>query len=200
MKPDIAVLTLDVVVERPVANDAVAEDAKAANAVVAALKDQGVDARDLMTAGLALTPVITVEREPKTGEVVKSVVTGYRASNSLRVRIRAIDKVGTILSGVVRDGATRYQGLWFDISDREAREDTLRVKAIGVAAHRAALYAEGASLKLGPVLAINPQNEQVGPAFAAPMRAMAAGVSTPVEPGLITLSQTVTATWALTGQ
>ena len=90
----------------------------------------------------ALTPVWNDERDAKTGQVVKRTLSGYQASNALSVRVRAIDKAGSIIEQASRT-APSTKASAFDLSDREAREDALRVKAVANALRRAALYARG---------------------------------------------------------
>jgi len=69
---------------------------------------------------------------------------------------------------------------------------------------RAALYAQGASMKLGPLQAINADVAQpmfrVGSGAARSLSMAPAATPLPVEPGLITLSESVAATWALAPQ
>ena len=199
VRPDLALIGLGVAAERPTPDDAAAEDAKAAAAVIAELKNQGVDDKDLRTAALSLAPVTASTRDPKTGAVLKTVITGYRAYEAIRVRVRAIDKLGAIVAAAVKDGATDYEGLTFDVSDRDAREDALRAKATQAAARRAALYAEAAGLKLGGVLTIAPQAERPRPMFDVAAHALVgSGAPAPVEPGLLTLTESVTVAYALT--
>ncbi len=79
----------------------------------------------------------------------------------LQVRIRDVDKAGAIASRVVVEGsANTYNGLSFSVSDQDAREDDLRGKAVGDAMRKAALYAHGASMKLGRVLAIETEPDR----------------------------------------
>lgn len=191
-KPDIATFSLSVEVEKPVAADAADENARRAKAVIAGLTAAGVADKDLSTTGLSLNPVWS-SNSPR-------AVSGYQAINRLTVKAQPIGKVGTLIAAAVANGAD-YQSLGFDLSDRAAHEDALRVKAVENAAHRAELYARGAAMKLGPLRSI--RADAAAPIFrpmAEPMRAMAGGAPTPppIAPGLITLSETVTATWALT--
>jgi uncharacterized protein YggE len=203
VRPDIAILTFDILDERPTASEAASENARRATAVIEGLEGAGVETKDIKTIGVSLTPVWNDERDAKTGQVVKRTLSGYQASNTLSVSVRAIDKAGSIIEQGVRNGAA-YQGVAFDLSDREAREDALRVKAVANAMHRASLYAEGASMKLGALQAIDgdlaPPPFRVGSGAARPLGMAAAATPLPVEPGLITLSQSVEATWALAPQ
>jgi uncharacterized protein len=201
VKPDIATLQLGVVTEKPTAAEAASENAIASTATIATLKKIGVEPKDIRTSNLTLSPVMVEERDPKTQGVVKRNLTGYRTSNSLSVRIRDVDKAGVIASQVVEAGANTYQGLYFSVSDPTARADTMRAKAVGEAMRRAALFAHGASMKLGRLLAIDPEPDRrsVGEADL-PMRRPDIGphvVVIPVEPGTERVEATVSATWEL---
>ena len=193
-KPDIASFTLSVEVEKPTAADAASEDARRAQAVIAGLTAAGVADKDISTTGLSLNPVWSSGSNRN--------VSGYQAINRLTVKAQPIDKVGPLIAAAVAAGA-EYQSLGFDASDRAAREDALRVKAVENAAHRAELYARGAAMKLGPLRSIYADaTTPIYRPLAEPMRAMAgaAPAPPPIAPGQITLSETVTASWGLTAQ
>jgi uncharacterized protein YggE len=202
-RPDIAIVTFDILDERPTASDAACENARRSTAVIESLENAGIETKDIKTIGVNLSPVWNDERDAKTGQVVKRTLSGYQASNTLSVRLRAIDKAGSIIEQSVQNGAV-YQGVAFDLSDREAREDALRVQAVANAMHRAALYAQGAAMKLGALQAINadfaPPFYRVGSGAAHTLNMAQAATPLPVEPGLITLSESVAATWALAPQ
>jgi uncharacterized protein len=200
-RPDMAVVSLNVIDDRPNANEAANENARIATAVIDGLKGSGIDAKDIATIGLSLTPLVTEQRDPKTNQIVKSVPNGFRASNVIRVRVREIDRTGAFIAASVQNGAL-YQGLSFDLSDREAREDALRVKAMANAMHRASLYAEGAALKLGPLRSIGAESSPFQP-MGGTFRAASAtpgAAPLPIEPGLITLRESVNATWEMTAR
>ena len=198
VRPDIATLSLGVVNERPTAAEAELENARAAASAIAGLKEFGVDPKDIKTSSLVLAPVMVEERDPKTNGVLKRTLTGYRAENGLTVTIRDVDKAGAIASRVVASGANFYRGLYFSVSDKEAREDGLRAAAVKEAMRKAALYSHGAATKLGRLLAIEP-NPEFG-AANLPMQKSSDGPRTvvvPVEPGNVRIESTVSATWEL---
>jgi len=198
VRPDIATLSLGVVNERPTAAEAESENARAAASAIAGLKEFGVDPKDIKTSSLVLAPVMVEERDPKTNGVLKRTLTGYRAENGLTVTIRDIDKAGAIASRVAASGANFYRGLYFSVSDKEAREDGLRAAAVKEAMRKAALYSHGAATKLGRLLAIEP-NPEFG-AANLPMQKSSDGPRTvvvPVEPGNVRIESTVSATWEL---
>jgi len=207
VRPDIAVVSFEVAVERPTAPDAQSEDAKAVAAVLDGLKGSGIDTKDIATVGASLYPVFSEQRDPKAGSFssggpVKTVVTGYRAHNEIRVKLRDIERAGAIIGATVGNGAL-YQSLAYDLSDREARVDALRGKAAVNAAHRAELYAGGLGLKVGPARSLNATGERFEPTpmlaaktFASDAR-MASPAPLQIEPGVINLSESVNATFEL---
>ena len=192
VKPDVATVTLSVEVEKPTAAEAANENARRADAVIAGLKSAGVDAKDIATVGLSLYPVWNNNQNQP------HVISGYQATNRIAVRVQPLDKAGGLIAQTVANGAD-YQGVGFDVSDRQAREDALRVKAVENAAHRAELYARGAAMKLGPLQSIRADSAQpvYQPLAAHSFKAASAPIPAPIEPGLITLSEAVSATWAL---
>ena len=196
-KPDVATVSLSIEVEKPTAAEAANENAHRAQAVIAGLKAAGVADKDIATVGLSLYPVWNNNQGQRRS------ISAYRAANTIAVRVQPLDKAGALIAEAVQNGGD-YQGIGFDVADRAAREDALRVKAVENAAHRAELYARGAAMKLGPLQSILANAAQ--PVFrplAAPARVLAvdgAPSPPPIEPGLITLSETVSASWALAPQ
>jgi len=195
-KPDVATVSLTIEVEKSTAAEAANENARSAETVITGLTAAGVATKDVATVGLTLYPVWNNQSQPRS-------VTAYQAINRLAVRAQPIGKVGALIAQAVQNGA-EYQGVAFDVSDREAREDVLRTKAVENAARRAELYARGASMKLGPLQTIRADATQ--PVFRPLMEAAravgapGASIPPPIEPGLITLTETVSASWALTPQ
>jgi len=194
VKPDVATISLSIEVEKSTAAEAANENARRAEAVIAGLKAGGVDANDITTVGLSLYPVWNNnQNQPR-------VASSYQATNRIAARVQPLDKAGALIAQAVANGA-EYQGVSFDVSDREAREDALRVKAVENAAHRAELYAGGAAMKLGPLQSI--QADATQPVYrplaeaAHSFKAAGAPIPPPIEAGLITLSEAVSATWAL---
>jgi uncharacterized protein YggE len=200
VRPDEAELRLHVVSEQPTPVLAAQGNARSAAEVVAELKTLGIEGRDIRTEALSLAPLVVEERDPATHEVVRRTQTGYRATSGFVVHIRDVDKAGAVVIHVVEHGANTYDGLSFDVSDREARLDALRAKAVRDALRRAALYAGAASMKLGRLMAIDPEPDSREYADLPRARSAAAGphpVEIPTEPGTTTLSARVTATWEL---
>lgn len=198
--PDIATISIGVETERPKAADAARENARAAQAVINALKAQGVEAKDIKTVSVTLTPVYD-ETADQAGRVTKRTLRGYKAHNSLSVRVKDIEKAGALAGQLIDKGANYFGGMEFDYSQKEAKYDALRTDAVRDAERKANSYVRGLGLKLGRVIEIVTEPREVFPAprAARVMTAAAAegGVAIPVEPGVETLRADVQITWEL---
>jgi uncharacterized protein YggE len=159
--------------------------------VIAALKAKGIDAKDIQTASFNVEPVMDY---PKDGQ---PKVRGYRVSNQVVVRVRDLDKLGSVLDDLVSAGANQIQGLSFDVSKAETLKDEARKNAVANALRRAKLLAAAAGADVGEVVQISEDTTSDMPVtFAAP-RFAKAQASVPIERGTSTLEARVTTTWRL---
>lgn len=183
-------LTADVGIE------AVAPDVTAAmnqtnqrqQAVIGALTANGIDTGDISTTGVGL--------QPQYGE--NSAITGYRASNSIRVKIRKLDTASAALTAIVNAGGnnTRIDAVSYSIEDDSKLVSDARARAFDDAHDRAQQYAALSGLSLGKVISISETSGGTTPPPPMPAPgAMAAAV--PLQPGQQTVSFTVTAVWEL---
>lgn len=197
--PDIATISIGVDTERPKAADAARENARAAQAVVGEIKAQGIEAKDIQTLSITLSPVYG-ETTDANGRV-KRTLRGYLASNSLSVRIKDITKAGALAGQLMDKGANSFEGTAFDFSQKEAKYDGLRGDAVRDALRKANSYVNGVGIKLGRVLEIATQPPETAPVAMSP-RVLAAAprgasAAIPVEPGAQTLRTEVQVTWEL---
>lgn len=197
--PDIAILSLGVDTERPKAADAAHETARAAQAIVAGIKAQGIDAKDIKTISVTLVPVYDEVRDPS-GKVTKRSLRGYKASNSFSVRLTDVAKAGALAQQLLDKGANRFDAITYDYSRKEEKYDALRAQAIEEALRKANGYVNALNIRLGRVLQITSlPNDQAVPvemlraAAAAPQEALAI----PIEPGVETLRTEVRVIWEL---
>jgi len=185
--PDTVIADVGIEVVAPDGTAAMNQTSQRQKAVLDALKADGIDAKDIRTT--------SVDLQPQYGD--NSVITGYRAGNSVNVTIRSLDKAPGALSSIVSAGgnATRINAVNFSISDDSTLVAAARARAFDDAKARATQYAELAGMSLGKVISIS---EAPGNALPPPMpapKAMAADV--PLEPGRQTVSFAVTAVWEL---
>jgi uncharacterized protein len=199
--PDIAIISLGVDTERPKAADAARDNALAARAIAGEIKAQGIEARDIKTLSVTLSPVYDEVRDAN-GYVTKRTLRGYIARNSLSVRIREIAKAGVLAGQLMDKGANRFFGIEFDYTQKEAKYDALCGDAVRDALRKANSYVNGLGLKLGRVLEIATQaGSQVPAGNSLKMQVNAqreAATVVPVEPGSEVLRTEVQVTWELT--
>jgi uncharacterized protein len=158
-------------------------------AVINALTGAGVDRKDISTTDVSLQP----QYDSSSG-----AITGYRAGNSIRVKIHPTDSASHVLAVIVGAGgdATRINSVSYSIADDSQLIKDARARAFQDAKDRAQQYAQLAGLKLGKVISIS---EASGGALPAPppLRGGAMPSNIPLEPGQQTVSFSVTAVWQL---
>jgi len=111
--PDIATISLGVDTEMPNAADAVRDNARAAEAIVGEIKAQGIEAKDIQTLSVTLSPDYD-EVTDVNDRVNKRTLRGYIAHNSLSVRVREIEKAGALARQLMDKGANSFDGIEFD--------------------------------------------------------------------------------------
>jgi uncharacterized protein YggE len=197
--PDIAILSVAVATERPKAAEAVSDNSTATHALIDELKSQGFDAQDIKTVSITLVPVYDQQRDPVT-HISKQILRGYRARNSLAIKVHNIDKAGMLARQMIDKGVNEFYGISFDYQNKSEAYDKLRGDAVQDALRKAKAYMPPLGLKLGRVLVIEPQanvGSPRGTIFAA--TAMDGGNATniPIEPGTQTLEIEVKVTWEI---
>ena len=110
--PDMATIRLAVMTERKTSLEAATENARSATKVIEEIRALKVDARDVRTVAVTVAPVFGEEKDAS-GRVVKRTVTGYRALNSLEIRVREIGKVGPIAQQLIDKGGNVLGGILF---------------------------------------------------------------------------------------
>ena len=123
-------------------------------------------------------------------------ITGYTVSNNVQVRVRDLTKLGAILDEAIGAGANAVNGVEFIVSKESELLDGARKSAVEDARRKAALYAEAAGAKLGPITTLSEQT--IGPPPRPMYRMEAASAApVPIEAGETTLRVEITATYAL---
>ena len=192
-QPDVAAISLGVSVQADTAAKAMEENATRQTSVIEKLKAEGIEARDIQTSGLSLSPVQNYSQDNK-----PPVITGYMAQNMVSVRVRDLARLGSVLDTLVTAGANEINGISFTREDTTEAEDAARTKAVAAARHKAEVMAEAAGMKLGRLIALSDENIARGPRpmmMAASADAKAG--ATPIEAGELGISAAVSATYAL---
>lgn len=197
--PDMALVTSGVVSDADTASAAMTANSTAMAAVVARVKEAGIEPRDIQTSGFSVQPRYAQVKHQSRDEYRQELV-GYRVTNSVTVRVRDLARLGGLLDAMVRDGANDVSGVTFLVSDADRLRDEARKAAIADAIRKARLYAEAAGVQLGRVLSISEQDMGPRPVMMmarAEFKAMDSAPPAPIEAGESTLDIRVNVTWEL---
>lgn len=192
--PDIATIGAGVVTQAPTAAEAMAENARRAAATTAAIRKAGVADRDIQTTSVNLSP------QYKYAENQPPRIIGYQASSRVSVRFRDIKAAGPILDSLVAAGANQIDGPYLSVDKPEPLIDEARIKAIGAARARAALYAKATGLQVKRIVSISEGNAEAPMPPPMPMmmmRAQAKEADTSIEAGEQRLAISVSVTFEL---
>ncbi len=187
--PDLAEVEAGVTSDAKTAQAASDTNNTAMGKLLLALKNAGIDARDIQTSRLSLQPEYAPNR---TGP---AAITGYRASNRVTVRLRDVTVVASTIDMLVAAGATDIGGINFMVSQASKLLDDARTQAMADARRKAEIYAKAAGVTLGAPLNISEQGSPGPMPFRKMMGGMAA--ATPVAQGEETLQVTVHVSWAI---
>jgi uncharacterized protein YggE len=183
--PDRASFSFTVDSRAATAKAALAQNADAAAAVIAALRRAGLASADLQTGQVSLAPQQNADG---------TQVVGYIASNTVTAAT-AIAQAGALVDAAVAAGATGVNGPALTRSGTSALyRDALRA-AVADAAEKAKTLAEASGLTLGAVQTVV-EGTQPTPVFASAGKAYDAA-TTPIEPGAQEIDATVTVTYAV---
>ena len=191
--PDIAYIYVGVHTEMSTASDAVSENSTQTTKMIKSLTDFGIDAKDIRTTNFSIWP--SDKYDPLTG-----LPTGektYSVDNTVYVTVRDISKLGDLLDTVVGAGANTVNSIQFDVADKEAALKQARADAVKDAAKQAQELADTAGVKLGEIQSLSFYDAQ--PVFDGKGGggAVAQAASVPVQPGQLTFTVTVNATYEL---
>jgi hypothetical protein len=195
--PDTAHISTGVVSEAKTAREALTANNTAMEKVIAELKKAGIEARDLQTSNFSVQPQYYHPPRDRNGPIEPPRIVGYQVSNTLRVRVRDLARLGAILDVTVSQGANQLNGIAFSIDDPEALLAKARKAAMEDAIARATTYAEAAGVALGRVLSISENSGPRPVPMVARMRAEDAAAAVPIEAGEQSIQAQVQVTWEL---
>jgi uncharacterized protein YggE len=192
--PDVADMTFGVTSHRDRATAASQDAADQMTKVVAALKAAGIADKDIQTANISLQPVYDYSGN-------NPVLNGYEADNTVAVTLRDLTKVGPTIDSAVNAGATNVGGINFRLEDPSKVEAQAREQAMADAKTKADALASAGNVTITGIQSISEVSSPTPVPFPYAMRGAAAAgdtsAVTPVEPGNITSSVTVTVVYLI---
>lgn len=142
-RPDLATITVGVVTRGGSAQAALEENSQRMARLLETLRREGLGERDIQTDSVSV------------GQRRQRLVTSYQASNSVRIRVRAIETTGRVLEAIVTTGGNRVERIVLSHQDPIAQLDIARRQAIAEARRRAELYATSLALRVVRVIEVS---------------------------------------------
>ena len=194
LAPDIAYISIGVHNEAKSAKEAVASNNSQTQAVIDAIKGQGVDAKDIQTTNFS---VYQQEKFAPTGEDLGLF---FMTDNTVYVTMRDITKIGAILDASIAAGANSIYGITFDVQNKDAALATGRDQAMADAKAQAESLTKAGGAILGDVQSISYYSSSPSPIYydnKAAAAGMGGGGSVPISTGQLTLTVSVSVTYAI---
>lgn len=195
--PDLAMVTLGVLSQGTTAVDVKNENNDKVNKVIAFIKQQGIDDKDIVTSQFSFYP-----QQDYTNGTAK--ITGYQGNQTVTVKVHGVDKsqdvLNKILDGVINSGANQIDGVNLTVEDPSALQEQAQEAAINDAKQKAQKLADAAGLKLGKVVSISENSGGYpGPIpYALDMAKGMGGGGVSVAPSIQTGSQEIDETMSVT--
>ena len=143
--PDIAVMSVGVTAQSSTVKLAQKQLNTNIDAVTKAVKQLGVDAKDIKTSNYSINP--RYDYQSATQRIV-----GYDAQSSLTIKVRDMDKANDVVDAATANGANEVGGISFDVDDRAKLEDAAREIAVADAKKKAEMAAKTAGFNLGNIV------------------------------------------------
>lgn len=141
IKPDIAYVNVGVENLDKDAKKAQQDNKSAMDKVMAKLKSLGIAEKDIQTSDY----YVRLEEDYRND---KREILGFRVSNTVKVTLRNVDKVGEVLAGAYEAGANTFHGITFDVENRDDAYNKAMEQAIAKAKEKAESMAKAAGVKL----------------------------------------------------
>lgn len=194
VKPDIAYVNAGVEANGATVKQVQTQINATINKVTAALKSLGIEEKDIKTTNYSIHPSYDWSGG-------RQRITGYRASTTLEIKVRDIDKVNEVIDQSAANGANNVGNVSFDVDDKSQAEDEARKEAVAEAKRKAEQAARIAGFKLGKIINYSENKGRY------PMRIALDSVSfreeagaektTEVQPGSSEITVTVTLSYEL---
>lgn len=188
--PDTAEMSFGVTTISADAKSALDDASKVAAQITAAVKKQGVAAKDIQTRDVGLYPQTTDQNG-------KQVVTAYRASLSVQVKVRDIATLGEVIAAANEAGANTISGPSFTIADPAPVRAEAIDKAVADARKSAEAMAKAAGKSVGEVLSLSSSDVGAIPYQVYGDARAEAAKSVPIEPGQLEVTATVVVVFEL---
>jgi len=190
--PDTLTINAAMEIIAPDAAGALNQTSELQRTVIDALVGSGIDRKDINTSQVSVQPQYTGSDG--------MTINGYRAANSIDIKVRQLNAAPQVFSLIASSGgnATRINNITLAIEDDSQLVREARARAFNDAKSRAEQYALLAELDLGQVLSISEAPAANPPVpYPATRGGAAEMAAVPIEPGQQTVGFSVTVIYEL---
>ena len=152
--PDLAYINLGVRSQSEDIGEAFNENNAQAQEISEALKQFGVEAKDIQTSAFNVYPQQFYGPQGPMGPEDQGT-TMYVVENTVYVTVRNLQDLSTLLNAVITAGANNINGISFDVSNKAEAEKEARRLAVENAKARAVELADLTGVELGQPIMIN---------------------------------------------
>jgi len=163
--PDVASFNFSVVEVADTVKQAQEKADHKINKVLAEIRDSGVDDKDIKTTSYNVHPkyewrqVACITYPCPSG---KNVLLGYEVDQTISVKVRDTEKVGSLVTKVGTAEVSNVSGIQFMIDDKEQYVNEAREAAIKEAKEKAKKLAKQLGVKLGKIMYYNENGNNPG--------------------------------------
>jgi len=143
--PDIALVSIGVSANGSSVKQVQEDMNRQINAVSEAVKNLGVAQKDIQTSNYSVSPDYDWSGP-------RQRIVGYRASSTLTIKVRDIEKINAVIDGATGAGANQISGVAFDVDDKTKPQNEAREEAVAEAKRKAADAARIAGFSLGKII------------------------------------------------
>jgi len=189
--PDRAAVYVGVETRAVTAAAAARDNAQRQRAIIDAVVAAGVAREQITTENYSVAPNTRYDQATQ-----RSTVVGYIVSNVVRVEVRRIDQVASVLDAALAKGANQINSLDFFASNSDSARHVAIAQAVARARADAETLARAAGGSLGALVELSTADGGPRPMYRLDVRsAVAAATPTPIEPGQQRIQVTVNARW-----
>ncbi len=193
-EPELAYVTLGVDLKGDHPGNVVNEASTRMDAVLKAVQAAGVAENDIRTVGYNLW--VEQRYDPQTGQ--PTGVIKYHVVHTIRLTVRDLGKVGTLLAAAVEAGANTISEVTYSVADPEALVAQARQKALADAQKKAQEMAAALDLSLGKVVSVSESGGWVpGPVYREGVGGGALPAAEPLPAGSFSVSVSVVVVYEL---
>lgn len=158
-KPDTFILTVMAEERTKTTKEAFDNVGKKVEALKTLMKTNGIADADIQSTNISINPnYIWTDN--------KSSIDGFIATHGLTIKIRDLEKIDTILSGVSTINGVQIQSTVYDIDDKTELYKQARELAIAKARQKAEDMARASGTSLGKVLSLSENQGYASPLYA----------------------------------